>query len=225
MTKLLAADVGFGSMGMAIFAWTPESGWQLFDTKCIHTSKGHDSTVTQDDICRAEFLATGLTNYFIENNCAAIVGELPNGGAQSASAAKCMGAAVTLAAVVRLFLRCPAVWVTPDQSRTAAGWDKKAQPPLPEGLTPREQKELKTLIRENLPENKPIINAMKDKDQTRRQARAAKQKALKEFVMTAMEKKYPAIMDMKKGDKEHVADACSAFEAGRNKQMVKDLEV
>lgn len=197
MKKLLAADIGYCSTGMAIFAYDKDycPEWRLFDSRCLHTSKGRETSVTLDDIRRTEFLALQLTNYFIENGCSAIVAELPSGGAQSASAQKSMALAVAMIATCRLFLQAPAVWVTPNESRKAAGWDKDAHP-IPKGL--------------NAYERKKALNA--------------RTKALKEFVIEAMVKKYPAIDKYIVADKEHVADACSAFEAKRDHEIIKELE-
>lgn len=195
MIKLLAADVGFRSTGMAIFEHTPE-GWQLFDSKCIHTEQGHTvcvrnkrnklvkrqlSYVAVDDVRRSEFMATEILNYFLENQCQALACEIPNGGAQSAAAQKCMGLATGIIAVVHVALRCPAEWITPNESREAAGWVKKDHP-------------------------------------------GADTNELKRFVMGAMEAKYPAISEQLIKDKEHIADACATFEAARGRDMVKQLE-
>ena len=124
MIKVLAADVGFMATGMAIFCHTPE-GWKLFDKRCLHTEQGHSEiveskraktgfvrkhlcSVATDDIRRTELMATGIINYFIENQCEGLVAEIPGGGAQNAIAQKCMGAATAMIAVVRMVLRCPA---------------------------------------------------------------------------------------------------------------------
>lgn len=197
MKKVLAADIGFRSTGMAIFCFTQE-GWKLFDKKCLHTEQAHSEIVESkrakkgfvkkqlcsvaiDDIRRTESMATGIINYFIENQCGAMACEIPNGGAQSASAQKCMGAATAMISVVRLVLQCPAEWITPNESRAAAGWIKTEHP----------------------------------------EADGAE---IKKFVMATMEAKYPTISELKLKNKEHIADACATFEAARGRQVIKDLE-
>jgi hypothetical protein len=200
MIKLLAADVGYAATGMAIFSWTPEAGWQLFDTKCLHTeqecrtwvtsgrtgkrvARSLDS-VTNDDIRRTEFLATGILNYCIENKVQGMACELPNGGAQNAAAAKSMGAAVSMIAVVRMVLRIPAVWITPDQSRLAAGWNKQEHL-IPKGLS----------------------------ESDHRRALQDRKRDLKKHVMATMSAKYPAIGELADVNREHIADALATFEA------------
>ena len=200
MTKILAADIGFTSTGMAIFELTAKGG-RLFDTKCLHTEQAHTkqtikngrkiksrlSSVAHDDVRRTEFLACGIMNYFIENQCKGMVCEIPHGGAQDAKAAKCMGAATGMIATVRTALQCPAVWVTPNESRAAAGWDKDEHP-----------------------------RGEMTADQYK--------KFQKTFVMSVMGKKYPAIAGLKLGDKEHIADACATFEAARGRQLLAMME-
>lgn len=195
---------------MAIFAWTPAAGWFLFDTKCIHTEQEHRvwetsnrtgkrvarslDSVTNDDVRRAESLATGILNYCIENKAQAMVCELPNGGAQNAAAAKSMGAAVSIISVVRLVLQIPAVWITPDQSRLAAGWNKQEHL-IPKGLSERDHK-----------------RALQDR-----------KRDLKKHVMTVMSAKYPAISELADVNREHIADACAAFEAACNCELLQQL--
>lgn len=190
MLKILAADVGFTSTGLAIFEITAEGG-RLFDTKCLHTEQGHTvrrqrngktvksrtSSVAHDDVRRTEFLACGVMNYFMENQCKGMICEIPNGGGQDAKAAKCMGAALSMISTVRVALQCPAIWVTPTESRAAAGWIQDEHP-RPAGMSLSEYKKMQ-----------------------------------KAFVMAAMEAKHPAIAGLKVADKEHIADACAAFEA------------
>ena len=221
--KLLAADVGFRSTGMAIFEQARED-WQLFGTKCVHTLKEHDGLVALDDVRRTEFMATGILNYYIENKAQGLICEIPNGGAQSASAQKCMAAATSMIAVIHLVLKCPVIWITPDQSRAAAGWNKNEQPPLPAGLSPEERKDLARLKKQKRPENAVLIAAMKLKDKARSEAKAARQKALKDSVMGAMGAKYPAITKIKKDDQEHIADACASFEAAKGARLARLLE-
>jgi len=184
-TKILAIDAGFAATGLAVFEYTA-GRWFLFDTKCLHTKKNHSGSVAHDDIRRTEFLAAGIMNYFIENKCSAMAAEIPHGGAQSAIAAKCMGAASAMIAAVRVALGCPCDWISPDMSRAAAGWDKMAHRDIP-------------------------IKARK--------------LTMKRFIMAAMEVKYPAISGLKLKDKEHIADACAAFEAARGRKIIRDMEV
>lgn len=198
MTKLLAADIGFTSTGMAIFELT--AGGRLFDTKCLHTQQEHTervikngrkvkihlASVSNDDIRRTEFLACGIINYFIENQCKGMICEIPNGGAQDAKAAKCMGAAMAMIATVRVSLQCPALWITPSESRAAAGWNKDEHP-----------------------------RGEMTADQYK--------KFQKAFVMAAMEHKYPEISGLKLKDKEHIADACATFEAARGEKIKRFL--
>lgn len=210
MIKLLAADVGYQSTGMAIFSWTPGPGWQLFDTKCIHTEQEHRVwvtsartgkrvarslvSVTNDDVRRAESLATGILNYCIENQVKAMVCELPNGGAQNAAAAKSMGAAVSIISVVRLVLQIPAEWVTPDESRMAAGWNKQDHL-IPKGLSELEHR-----------------RALQDR-----------KRDLKKHVMAVMSAKYPDISELADVNREHIADACATFEAARNSELLRQI--
>jgi hypothetical protein len=212
MIKLLAADIGFASTGMAIMEHSPETGWRYFSSKCLHTEQEHTSrhrnektgktvkrhldSVSNDDIRRTEFLAVGIMNYYIENQCKGMACEIPNGGAQSASAIKCMAAATAMISVVRTVLRCPAIWITPDQSRTAAGWNKQDH-----------------IIPKGLPDNE------------RRKLKAQRQEELKDTVMANMGFKYPAIVDLHKCDMEHIADALATFEAARGRDVVKQLEM
>ena len=44
MIKILAADVGFTSTGLAVFEVTPEGG-KLFDVKCLHTEQEHTKRI------------------------------------------------------------------------------------------------------------------------------------------------------------------------------------
>lgn len=193
MKKFLAADIGFGSTGMAIFCF--DKGWRIFDAKCLHTSKRNDSgSVTLDDIRRVEFLATGITNYYIENGCSAMACELPSSGAQSAKAQKAMSAAVSLIATCRLFLRAPALWITPNESRAAAGWDSKFH---------------------------PVDPALKGSE--RKKALNERTKALKAFIMREMTEKFPLIGKFKDADKEHIADACSTFLAAEKKGFLEEI--
>ena len=119
-------------------------------------------------------------NYFIENQCKGMICEIPNGGGQDAKAAKCMGAALSMIATVRVALQCAAIWVTPTESRAAAGWIQDEHP-RPAGMSLSEYKKMQ-----------------------------------KSFVMDAMSAKYPAIAGLKLADKEHIADACAAFEAKKD---------
>ena len=182
-TRILSADLGFASTGLAVFEYTA-GRWCLFDTKCLHTVKGHTGSVAHDDVRRSEFLAAGIMNYFIENKCSAMVAEIPHGGAQAAISAKCMGAATGMIAAVRVALGCPCDWIAPTMSRAAAGWDKLAHKDIP-------------------------IKARK--------------LAMKRFIMATMQTKYPAIAGLKIKDKEHIADACAAFEAARDRDIVKGI--
>ena len=184
MIKLLACDIGFASTGLAIFAWNGGT-WSLFDCKCTHTSKKRDRSVALDDIRRTEVMATEVINYYLDNQCSAIVAEIPTGGALSASAAKCMGAAVAMIATVRLTLACPVEWITPNESRKAAGWSKEL-------LTGAETRQGKT-------------------------------KAIKQHVMARMCELYPALLALKLGDREHIADACATYLAARSRDVIIEL--
>lgn len=158
--KILAVDVGFAATGMAIFEMTAEGG-RLFDTKCLHTEKSHDVPVSHDDVRRTEFLACGVLNYFIENQCKGMICELPNGGAQAAISAKCMGAALAMIATVRVALHCPAIWIKPDDSRIAAGWDKNKHKDIPI----KERKiALKRFVMASMEAKYPAIAGLKLKD-------------------------------------------------------------
>ena len=173
MTKVLAADIGFTATGMAIFTYDKEycPEWRLFDTRCLHTGQEHTkhkvrdgrkiklrlASVAHDDIRRAELMAGGIFNYYLENKCEAMVCEIPNGGAQSAWAAKYMGAATTMIAVIRLVLRCPADWITPTQSRTAAGWRRETHPG-------EKTKEIKTFVMGAMAVKYPAIAGLEDED-------------------------------------------------------------
>ena len=158
-------------------------------------TRGNTCSVAVDDIRRTEYLAAWTINYYIDNQCKAMVCEVPSGGAQSAISQKQMALATAMIATVRTALQCPAIWVTPNESRGAAGWDKNAHP-LPEGLSAAEH--------------------------TR--ALGERKKALKRFVMDAMATKYPAIADLDDSDKEHIADALATFEAVKGERLVKLLE-
>lgn len=163
MTKLLAVDVGFRSTGMAIFSYDKEycPEWKLFDTKCVHTGQEHTervkdengrlvknsqgkvkkkqlTSVAVDDVRRTEYMGIEILNYFIENQCSALICEIPNGGSQNAAANKDMGMATGMISMVHVALRCPMEHVTPNQSRAAAGWIKKDHPM--EGLTSTQKK-------------------------------------------------------------------------------------
>ena len=210
MIKIFAGDIGYKSTGMAIFAYTRAAGWFLFDTKCIHTDQEHREwhtsertgkrvarsldSVTNDDVRRAEYLATGILNYCIENKALVMVCELPNGGAQNAAAAKSMGAAVSIISVVRLVMQIPAQWITPDQSRMAAGWNKQEHL-IPKGLSESEHR-----------------RALQDR-----------KRDLKKHVMAVISEKYPAISKLADVNREHIADACAAFEAARNCALVRQF--
>ena len=160
MKKLLAADIGFASTGMAVFEYGL-NGWELFDARCLHTTKGKDRLVCLDDVRRTEVLATGVMNYFLENQCSAMVCEIPTGGAQSSTAQKCMAAASAMIATVRLVLACPIEWVTPTQSRAAAGWTKGMKEGI-KHLKPNERtKELKRFVMAQMVSRHPAIKAFK----------------------------------------------------------------
>lgn len=196
--KVLAADIGFSSTGLAILS-LEGSKWNLFDTRCIHTEQGHTkkkilggkkrkislTSVAKDDIRRIEYMASEIFNYFLENKCEFLVCEIPHSGSQNAKAAKGMGAATAMIAVIRLILRCPAIWITPHESRAAAGW------------------------------REDFLKGVPAKD---------KKKVVKNFVMKAMSEKYPMISDIDPDDKEHIADALSAFEAAKTKPSFIEYE-
>lgn len=213
MTKLLAVDVGFRSTGMAIFSYDKEfcPEWKLFNTKCIHTGQEHTervkdesghlklnnkgkvmkkqlTSVAVDDVRRVEYMGVEILNYFIENQCSALVCEIPNGGAQSAAAQKDMGLATGMISMIHVALRCPMEHITPNESRAAAGWIK-AEHPM-EGLSSTQKTTL-----------------------------------MKRFIMAAMAAKYPTIAEYIIADKEHIADACATFEAARDQDVVRQLEV
>jgi hypothetical protein len=206
MKRILAADIGFTSVGMAIFEPTVDGwkvldsklehivkDWKVFDSKCLHTYKGHEGSVALDDVRRIESLTMGIVNYFIENKCHAMVCEIPHGGAQSASAQKAMAAATAMIATIRVMLACPVQWVTPNQSRAAAGWDKDAHKP-PEGM----------------------------KGEALRRFKQDRSKELKQTIMRNMEAKHPEIARFIQKDKEHIADACATF-AHLTPEMIENL--
>jgi hypothetical protein len=95
-----------------------------------------------------------------------------------------MGAAVSMIAVVRMVLRIPAVWITPDQSRLAAGWNKQEHL-IPKGLS----------------------------ESDHRRALQDRKRDLKKHVMATMSAKYPAIGELADVNREHIADALATFEA------------
>lgn len=206
MKKVLAADIGFRSTGMAIFQHTPK-GWKYFDSRCIHTNQAHSekvkdengrlvrnkkgkikkhqlTSVAVDDVRRIELMGIEILNYFIENQCQALVCEIPGGGAQNASAQKCMGLATGMIAMIHVALRCPMEHISPGESRAAAGWIKKEHPM--EGLSSTQKKT-----------------------------------AMKAFIMAVMEQKYLELVGLPVNDKEHIADACATFEAARGKELIK----
>ena len=120
--KILALDVGFASAGMAVMDLLGGRA-ELFHTECLHTkpeAKKRGIYVAHDDVRRTAYLTREILRVYLDNSCKGPVVELPSAGAQGAKANRCMGIATGMIAAMVELVRCPAEWITPQESRTAA---------------------------------------------------------------------------------------------------------
>lgn len=204
--KILAVDTGLTSTGLAVLS-LEDDGPRLVAWKCLHTepqAKKKNIYVAHDDILRAVDITKGIMEFYCEHECRAMVCELAMSGSRDNRAARAIGIVTGLMSAIWAALRCPAEWITPDESRIAGGWDKEAHkiPKIPRGISAEEK----------------AILAARNKKQ-----KAENTKAIKETVMGRMSIKYPELAGIAKKDKEHICDALATFEAARERQMVRTL--
>jgi len=111
---LIALDVGFANTG-----WCAFDGGKPIDCGCIKTKKNElglsksKFRVADDNVRRSQGLAAGLIEVINKYKPQAIIGELPTGGAQSASAATQMAMATAVVAVVVSMREIKHAWSTP----------------------------------------------------------------------------------------------------------------
>ena len=114
---LLSLDVGFAKTGWSVF-----DGGQPVACGITQQPKSAKKSVrtADDNVFRAGLLATSLKSIIEQYGCKAVIGELPSGGAQSASAMRDMAAATCTIAGVVACLGIPCEWCTPRDVKIAA---------------------------------------------------------------------------------------------------------
>lgn len=120
--KVLAADIGFASTGMAVLLIQGGQS-SLHATACAHSkpeAKKRGIYVAHDDVRRAQHITREILRVYTDNACRGIICEIPSAGAQGAKPNRCMGIATGMIAALAEILRCPVEWITPNESRAAA---------------------------------------------------------------------------------------------------------
>lgn len=154
--KVLAADIGFTATGMVVFELQPGKA-DVFHTACAHTSPEHKKRgiyVAHDDVRRTAQMVREIMRVYADNSCKGLICELPAAGAQNAKASRGMGIATGMIATMVEFMRCPAEWITPQESRKAAIGVCAA----PKG------EEIKKLVMAAMEKRYPVLTGMKAKD-------------------------------------------------------------
>lgn len=120
---LLSLDVGFASMGWAVF----DRG-EVISCGTIVTKKDGKKTTrsSSDTFTRCVQIATQLKDIIHDHSIEGVIGELPSGGAQSANAMKQMGMATSIVASVCGILGLPFEEVTPNEVKIAVCGSRSA---------------------------------------------------------------------------------------------------
>lgn len=127
---ILALDVGFANTGWAVFdtAQCDEgAGFNevVIDVGCITTSrapKKRKVRLADENALRGALIASTVRDIVEMYGCIGIIGEMPSGGAKSASAMRDMAAATVAVSAAAAILRLPTDWCSPaDVKRAACG--------------------------------------------------------------------------------------------------------
>lgn len=114
---LLSLDVGFNKTGWSVF----DKGQPVACGLSQQPKATKKSVRTADDnVCRAGILVTNLKWIIERFDCKAVIGELPSGGAQSATAMRDMAAATCAVAGLVTCMDIPCEWCTPTEVKVAA---------------------------------------------------------------------------------------------------------
>jgi Holliday junction resolvasome RuvABC endonuclease subunit len=121
---ILSLDVGFRSMGWAIF-----NKGELFHCGVIKTSpagKKANVRMSTQYFDQTAQITTGLTEIIWQHEIKAIIGELPHGGAQSAKASSQMNMATAIVSVITTIYQLPTEWASPQEVKLALVGKKNA---------------------------------------------------------------------------------------------------
>lgn len=149
--------------------------------------------VSSDDAARCSALFRQYADKIAEHGCKGIIGELPSGGSKNFNAAKCLAYALCTCANVATALDLPADWCTPGNIKKAVcGSNSASKPQIMEAII-------------KLYGGKITYKTVKLKTG----------KTRKDSVYHFLDKKWGA------GKFEHIADACGAYLALREFNVVK----
>lgn len=187
---LLSLDVGFAKTGWSVF----DKGRPKDCGVSQHPkSKKRGIRTADDNVFRAGMLVTNLKNIIEQYDCKAVIGELPSGGAQSATAMRDMAAATSAVAGMVTCLDLPCEWCTPGDVKLAAT-----------GLRSGTKEEVMLAIVKHYNWKFRLTSS-----------RTKKGALVKRYTFQILGKSYPG------GVFEDIADSIAAYWALRNSNMVK----
>ena len=124
MHSILALDVGFSNTGWTV--WQGDLPIKCGVLKTEKQAKKRQVRKADDNALRAAIMARGLVEIMEANNVSAVVGELPSGGAQSATAMRDMAIATAVVSAVLEIKSMPSEWTTPNDVKMALCGTKTA---------------------------------------------------------------------------------------------------
>lgn len=117
MKNILCIDAGFSSCGFAVVELPTERIVTFGTIETKPTNKKHAVRVADDTFRRCQEVFRQLSAVVQDCGIKAVVVELPNGGAKSANAAKCMAMASSIVACLVESFSLPCEPTTPDAGK------------------------------------------------------------------------------------------------------------
>ncbi len=196
--SILALDVGFAKTGWAIFQnHKPVECGLITNPK----SKQKNILVANEYVTRAGFLARSIKSLIEDYHITCIVGELPSGGSQNASAMAKMSMATAIMGSVVTLLGIPAEWCTPADVKIATcGTTTATKPDMMNRIG---------LMFGYSPTTSKMVNCKRSANFPKGQR--------EEFTYYLCNQQFGV------GAFEHIADACGAYLALQDGNLVKML--
>lgn len=122
---ILTLDVGFANTGWAVVDPSGPRDGEIVEAGCIETKKSAKKRkvrLADDNAVRGALIASTVRDIVEMHGCIGIIGEMPSGGAKSASAMRDMAAATVAVSAAAAILGLPTDWCSPaDVKRAACG--------------------------------------------------------------------------------------------------------
>jgi len=206
MSLILALDVGFEATGAAVFDVLPGGEGTLVQVACFRPKKNPNKKhlhVADVDMERILAISRGLYDLIDTMDLKRVVAEIPSGGAKSARAVRCMALASGMIGAIVEGRKLAVEWYSQNDTRRA-GLGEEAY--MMDILAKKADASMDATARKAL---------KKERDKAK--------VGIKKRIMERMRDKYPDLKAVWEvvADMEHIADACSTFEAAKSGNLVR----